>query len=94
MKQVLLLLILVSFSVCIKINVDPKKTWKSRTYKRDYKPFLKTIIDAKNTLPKKEFKKLKDLPESYDLRTAYPKCQSIQEVNASILGFWSSRSNE
>ena len=81
MRKVLLLLILVSFSVCIKINVDPKKTWKSRTYKRDYKPFLKTIIDAKNTLPKKEFKKLKDLPESYDLRTAYPKCQSIQEVN-------------
>ena len=59
MKKVLLLLILVSFSVCIKINVDPKKTWKSRTYKRDYKPFLKTIIDAKNTIPKKEFKKLK-----------------------------------
>ena len=72
MKKVLLLILLVSFSVCIKFE----KTWKSRSYERDYKPFLKTIIDSEPILPKKEFKKLKaDLPESYDLREVYPKCQ-------------------
>ena len=58
-----------------------KTTWKARTYERDYKPLLGSILNGLENLPEKKFlKKNLNLPDEYDLRTVYPKCESIQEI--------------
>ena len=58
-----------------------KTTWKATTYKRDYKPLLGAILDGLEGLPEKKFKQINaDLPDEYDPRVAYPKCESLREV--------------
>ena len=58
-----------------------KTTWKATTYDRDFKPLLGAILDDIVPLPEKKFKlKNNDLPESYDPRDKYPKCESLNEV--------------
>ena len=63
-----------------KVN-ELNTTWKATTYKRDYKPLLGTILDGLEGLPEKKFKQINNaLPSEYDLRTVYPKCESLREV--------------
>ena len=62
-----------------KVN-ELKTTWKATTYKRDYKPLLGAILNGLEGLPQKKFKQRNSLPLEYDLRTAYPKCESLREV--------------
>ena len=63
-----------------KIN-NMKTTWKATAYERDFRPLLGTIMEGEVPLPKKEFKnKILNLPESYDPREAFPKCESLKEV--------------
>lgn len=58
-----------------------KTTWKATSYDRDFKPLLGAILDDIAPLPEKKFKlKNNDLPESYDPRDKYPKCESLNEV--------------
>ena len=67
--------------IAAKVN-SLKTTWKARAYERDYKPLLGSILNGIENLPEKKFlKKNKlNLPDEYDLRTVYPKCESIQEI--------------
>ena len=62
-----------------KVN-ELKTTWKATTYKRDYKPLLGAILDGLKGLPQKQFVQRNSLPSEYDLRTVYPKCESLREV--------------
>ncbi len=58
-----------------------KTTWKAKAYEKDYTPYLGAILDGLENLPEKKFKTINgDLPEEYDPRTAYPKCESIKEI--------------
>ena len=63
-----------------KVN-KMKTTWKAAVYKRDYKPLLGAILDGLEGLPEKEFKQTNaNLPDNFDPRTEYPKCESLREV--------------
>jgi len=59
-----------------------KTTWEATTYERDYTPLLGTIPEEGASLPKmtttlsQNFK----LPDNFDLRQKYPRCQSLKEV--------------
>ena len=60
-------------------------TWKAITYNRNFNLLLLTFRDNNNnnavSLPEKKFeKKNYNLPESYDPREKYPKCESLNEV--------------
>ena len=60
-------------------------TWKATTYNRNFNRLLLTFRDDNNnnavSLPEKKFEKKKyNLPESYDPREKYPKCESLNEV--------------
>ena len=60
-------------------------TWKATTYNRNFNRLLLTFRDDNNnnavSLPEKKFeKKNYNLPESYDPREKYPKCESLNEV--------------
>ena len=56
-------------------------TWKAVEYNRDYIPLLGAIREDPQVLPKKEFSSLNiNLPDEYDLRTVYPKCESLKEI--------------
>ena len=58
-----------------------RTTWQATEYERDYKPLLGAILDGLEQLPEKQFThKLEALPENYDPRDAYPKCESLREV--------------
>ena len=58
-----------------------KTTWKATAYNRDFKPLLGAILEDVVPLPKKKFElKKNDLPESYDPREKYPKCESLNEI--------------
>ena len=58
-----------------------RTTWKATEYKRDYTPLLGTILDGQKTLPAKKFNKINaNLPDNYDPRTEYPKCESLREI--------------
>ena len=87
-KLILLLQILFVSSLGIKnygeiakeVN-NLKTTWKAKVYDKDYKPLIGTILPDLKRLPEKKFKKSNtNLPDEFDLRTAYPKCESIQEI--------------
>ena len=69
------------YSEIAKIVNNMKTTWKATTYKRDYTPLLGALLDESNPLPEKKFsvKKL-NLPESFDIREKYPKCESMKDV--------------
>jgi cathepsin B len=59
-----------------------RTTWKAKVYDRDYSKLIGTWRNSK-ALPKRKtvFKTSKnDLPESYDLRDAYPNCETIKEI--------------
>jgi len=57
-----------------------KTTWKATTYERNYKPLLGAILDGGLSLPEKNFKKKVSLPDNFDPREEYPKCESIKEI--------------
>ena len=58
-----------------------KTTWKAKAYDKDYTPYLGAILDGLENLPEKKFKTINaDLPDEYDPRTAYPKCESLREI--------------
>jgi cathepsin B len=57
-----------------------KTTWTATEYKRDYKPLLGAILDGLQNLPEKKFEHLTDVPEEYDPREAYPRCESLREI--------------
>lgn len=58
-----------------------KTTWTATEYKRDYTPLLGAILDGLEGLPEKEFKQINaNLPDEFDLREAFPKCESLREV--------------
>lgn len=60
-----------------------RTTWKAKLNTRDIKPLLGAWPETEDTaLPEKvTFQTAtNDLPESYDLRTAYPECEAIQEI--------------
>ena len=58
-----------------------RTTWKATEYKRDYTPLLGTILDGQKTLPEKKFRRTNaNLPDEYDPRTEYPKCESLREI--------------
>ena len=59
-----------------------RTTWKAKVYDRDYSKLIGTWRNRK-ALPKRKtvFKTSRnDLPESYDLRDAYPNCETIKEI--------------
>ena len=63
-----------------KVN-NLKTTWKAIPYERDFRPLLGTIMDGEIPMIKKTFEnKIINLPENYDAREQYPKCESIKEV--------------
>ena len=56
-------------------------TWTATEYNRDYKPLLGAILNGPQILPEKKFKSLNiNLPDEYDLREIYPKCESLKEI--------------
>ena len=58
-----------------------KTTWKATAYDRDFKPLLGAFLDGAVSLPEKKYtKKNGDLPESFDPREVYPKCESLREI--------------
>ena len=80
-----------SYSEIAETVNNLKTTWKARAYDENFKPSLGSIIEGLDRLPEKQFKQTNaDLPDNYDLRTAYPKCGSIQEVRdeANCGGAW------
>ena len=63
-----------------KIN-NLNTTWKATTYDRDYTPLLGTIVEEGKSLPEMSFLTQNfKLPENFDLRQKYPRCQSLKEV--------------
>jgi len=65
-----------------KVN-SLKITWKATAYNRDFKSLLRTYSHNNTvvSLPEKKFEnKNYNLPESYDPREKFPKCESLNEV--------------
>jgi cathepsin B len=63
-----------------KVN-KMRTTWKATTYKKDYAPLLGAILDGLENLPEKKYKPTNaDLPDEYDPRTVFTKCESLKEV--------------
>ena len=62
-----------------KVN-NLKTTWKAKAYKKDYKPLLGAILDGLENLPEKTFETVNALPNEYDPRNEYPKCESLREI--------------
>lgn len=56
-----------------------KTTWTAQAYDKDLKPKLGAILGF-NSLPEKNVIPRNDLPDNYDLRTAFPNCEAIQEI--------------
>ena len=59
-----------------------RTTWKAKIYDRDYSKLIGTWRNRK-ALPKRKtvFKTSRnDLPDNYDLRDAYPNCETIKEI--------------
>ena len=60
-----------------------KTTWKAKVYDRDISPLVGAWKESEETeLPEKTTFKTSndDLPESFDLREAYPQCESLREI--------------
>ena len=70
-----------------KIN-SLKTTWKAELYPIDIKPLLGVLLDSETnefqkeriSIPSRNITPIKDLPENYDLREAYPYCKSLFEI--------------
>ena len=89
----LLVLALISLSLCAMDLEKHKKiayhvnklrtTWKAKEVPTDLEGLLGTFLEgAPKTLPRKtKFRtNVKDLPESFDLREAYPNCETLREI--------------
>jgi cathepsin B len=84
----LLLIYLFTLIFCSNFNDIAKKvnslktTWKAdEKISRDFTPLLGVLPNWREHLPpRKIFESYKDLPESFDLREAYPNCESIKEI--------------
>ena len=60
-----------------------RTTWKAQEITRDYRPLLGAFLGDDLSVPEKVFSEAElkdDLPEAFDLREAYPQCQSIGEI--------------
>ncbi len=57
-----------------------RTTWKASPYYRDIRPLLGARRDSSHVLPMKVHTPRNDLPESYDLRDAYPECETLREI--------------
>lgn len=59
-----------------------RTTWTATEYERDYTPLLGAFLHGGEKLAEKRFftTSLKDLPENFDLREAYPNCESLKEI--------------
>ena len=93
----LLILALISLNLCAmdlekhkKIAYQVNKlrtTWKAKEVPTDLEGLLGTFLEgAPKTLPRKTIFKtnVKDLPESFDLREAYPDCESIKKLEINL----------
>ena len=90
MKVNILLSFLLIFSVfLISLNTHElvdyinnlHTTWRAKPYERDIRPLLGTYRSLPlNKYPFKKFEKRNDLPENFDLREAFPNCESIKEI--------------
>ena len=86
-----LAILLIAVALCRDIKVERqreiadkvnrlKTTWKAQAYDKDFTVTLGAFLGY-NKLPKKPRTPIRnDLPENYDLRTAYPDCEALQEV--------------
>ena len=64
----------------VEIVNSKKTTWKAEVYHRDIAPLLGAWTEPpENELPEKTTFKTADneLPESFDLREAYPQCETV-----------------
>ena len=83
MKKILLLF-LISFIICSNFKEIAKKvnsrktTWKAdENISRDFTPLLGVLPDWRNHLPPPlKIKYPLKAPETFDLRDAYPNCES------------------
>ena len=58
-----------------------KIIWKTKSYKKDYTPYLEAILDGLENPPEKKFETINvHFPDEYYPRTAYLKCESLKEV--------------
>ena len=67
----------------VEIVNSKKTTWKAEVYHRDITPLLGAWTEPpENELPEKTTFKTADneLPESFDLREAYPQCETLREI--------------
>ena len=67
----------------VEIVNSKKTTWKAEVYHRDIAPLLGAWTEPpENELPEKTIFKTadNDLPESFDLREAYPQCETLREI--------------
>ena len=67
----------------VEIVNSKKTTWKAEVYHRDIAPLLGAWTEPpENELPEKTTFKTADneLPESFDLREAYPQCETLREI--------------
>ena len=70
-----------SYDSIAKTVNSMKTTWKATTYKKDYTPLLGAFLDGGESLPEKKMRKKNyKLPESFDPRDEYPKCESLKEI--------------
>ncbi len=89
----LLILSLISLNLCAmdlekykKIAYQVNKlrtTWKAKEVPTDLEGLLGTFLEgAPKTLPRKtKFRiNVKDLPDSFDLREAYPNCEALRDI--------------
>jgi cathepsin B len=87
MKKILLLF-LISFIFCSNFKEIAKKvnsrktTWKAdENISRDFTPLLGVLPDWRNHLPPPlKIKYPLKAPETFDLRDAYPNCESLKEI--------------
>lgn len=60
-----------------------RTTWQAQEVTRDYRPFLGALLEDDLSLEERVFTQEElnsNLPETFDLRQAYPKCESIREI--------------
>ena len=76
-----------------------RTTWTAEVYDRDITKLIGTLKTPKEMLPKEKtvFKTSNDdLPDNYDLREAYPNCETIKEIRdqSTCGGCWAFSSAE
>ena len=88
--KTILLVFLLSLTFCIEPESDNLKkiaekvnamhtTWTAQVYDRDFSVYLGSFGSLKEEIPEREIQVRDDLPESYDFRLAYPKCEAVNK---------------